>query len=155
MLTDIYILASERSIAVAKKFITTWLSGFNESASEYSFPQYSSKPEAVYSSVDKLLNILMKASNEPHSIYWNNPKNDSVRSGMLFFTFDGAMIAGLSVATEDAKEIVQYMKELADTIGGQFGYKAFEEPPPETVTEFIELTKAMPGPKLIKGSIIV
>lgn len=154
-MTDVYVLASERSTAIAKRFIDTWVSDFDETASEYEFPQYSDKPFVVYSSPTELIQKLVEVSNEPHSIYWNNPKSDILMNGMLFFTKDGAMIAGVTVNTDDFEEIARYLKELSKIVGGRFGYAVFEEPPVETVKEFIDAVKAMPTPKLFEGSLIV
>jgi len=95
MLTDLYVLASERSTLVAKHFKDTWLADFDEAASEYEFPQYADEPLVVYSSATDLIEKLIKNPNETHSIYCNNPRKDSVSSGMLFFTSDGSIIVGI------------------------------------------------------------
>ncbi len=155
MVIDLYVLTSERSTAVAKQFINNWLVDFNESASEYEFPQYSVKPTVIFSSVVELIEKLIANPNEPHSIYWSNPKQETLRSGMLFFTNDGAMIAGVTLAEDDVLEIAHYLQELGKTVGGQFGYTTFEEPPPETIGEFIDKVKASSPPKLFKGSLVV
>ncbi len=154
MLIDIYVLASERSNEIFDLFINSWMRGFIEVADEYEFPQYSEKPQAVYSTYKKLVNKLMDAPQEPHSIYWRAPNKDIVKGGMVFFTSDCAMIVGVSIDSTDMKQISRYLKKIADTVGGSAGYCAFEEPPPETVKEFLDAVMLSNYPKLIDGQIV-
>ena len=153
MLTDLYVLASERSTLVAKNFKNIWLADFDEAASEYEFPQYTDEPLGVYSSATDLIEKLIKNPNEPYSIYWNNPQNGSVSNGMLFFTSDGRLIIGISVKTDKPGEIANYLQKLSKAVHGKFGYSAFEEPPPDTVQDFVDLVKASALPKIVEGSL--
>jgi hypothetical protein len=52
---------------------------------------------------------------------------------MLFFTADGGVVAGLTVADADARRA---LAELAETVGAHDGYATFEQPPPDTVADF-------------------
>ena len=154
MLLDIYVLAAERSKEIFDHFTNSWLRGFIEVANEYEFPQYSGKPEAVYSTFRELVDRLINAPQEPHSIYWRAANGGAVRSGMVFFTLDGKMIVGLSIDSDDAKQISHYLQELADTVGGSAGYSALEEPPPETLEDFLDAVARASSPKLNEGQII-
>ncbi|MCB0374398.1 MAG: hypothetical protein KDD04_00610 [Sinomicrobium sp.] len=157
---DLYVLTLERSNEIASEFINTWLANFSELASEYEFPQYSSKPNFIFSSAVELIEQLVANPNEPHAIYWknpnfwNNPKAEILKTGMLFFTEDGAMIAGLTLVLTETLEIARYLQELGKTIWGNFGYTTFEEPPPITVKEFIRNVNVASSPKLFEGSLI-
>ena len=153
MLIDLYVLASERSALVAENFKSAWLADFDEAATEYEFPQHVDEPLAVYSSVADLIGKLIANPNEAYSIYWNNPRNGPVSNGMLFFTSDGSLIIGISVTTDESGETAKYLKELSKTVDGKFGYAIFEEAPPGTVQDFINLVKALPAPKIVEGSL--
>ena len=85
MFVDIHVLASERSTVMAQRFIDIWLANFNEAAIEYEFPKYSDQPLAVFLSATDLIKKLIETPEEPHSIYWNNPKDNIIRSGAFCF----------------------------------------------------------------------
>ncbi|QRK10992.1 hypothetical protein JQX13_13525 [Archangium violaceum] len=153
-MTDIYILAAERSFEAASRFMDEWTQGFEPAASEYEFPQHADKPAFVYSSAVDLIKTLVKTPAEPHGLYWNNPARGNVRTAMLFFTTDGAMIAGLSVEGDQPPFLEETLRRLALTVSGREGYCAFETPPPDTLREFVDNARQAPPPKLINSVLV-
>jgi len=153
MSIDLYVLAPERSEKVAQRFLETWLTGSVESASDYEFPQYSNEPSARYRSAAALIAKLIEQPHEPHAIYWQNPTDERVANGMLFFTSDGGMIVGLTIRTDDQAEAADFLLRLAATVNGQFGYMAFEQPPPDTIREFMAAVERSPWPRIVNGSV--
>ena len=149
MLQDIYVLAKERSVQYAHRFIDAWAKGFEEVAIEYEFPQYSDEPKSVYLNPKDLIEQLVQDPKEPHAIYWHNPQNSIVSSAMLFFTIDGGMIAGLSVKTENVQELENYLQDLAGAVEGELGAVFYEEPPPDSVKEFKRRVILSTVPKLL------
>ena len=112
-LLDLYALAGERSHEVVRRFRDRWLTSFEPSAAEYEFPQYSDRPGAVYSSPWELIDRLVAAPDQPHSLYWRNRRSAHELHAMLFFTTDGGLIAGLTVATADPNRAGATLRRLA------------------------------------------
>ena len=135
-LYDLYALADGRSHEVVRRFRDRWLTDCEPAADEYEFPQYSDRPDAVYSSPWELVDRLIAAPEQPHSLYWTNRRRGYERNAMLFFTTDRGLIAGLTVATEDPDRAGATLRRLAESIGARFGYATWEEPPPDTTFEF-------------------
>jgi hypothetical protein len=133
---DLYALAGERSHDVVRRFRDRWLTSFEPSAAEYEFPQYSDRPDAVYSSPWELIDRLLAAPEQPHSLYWRNPRPGHELHAMLFFTTDGGLIAGLTVATADPDRARTTLRRLAQSVDARYGYATWEEPPPDTASGF-------------------
>ncbi len=55
---------------------------------------------------------------------------------MLFFTSDGGLISGLTVATEDPELAGTTLRQLAESVDARYGYATWEQPPPDTALEF-------------------
>ncbi|HET8741808.1 MAG TPA: hypothetical protein VFM41_04245 [Gaiella sp.] len=100
------------------------------------FPQYSDRPDAVYGSPWQLIDQLLAQPTQPHSLYWRNPRPGHVLHAMLFFTTDGGLIAGLTVATEDPERAGTTLRQLARSVDGRYGYATWEQPPPDTAFDF-------------------
>jgi hypothetical protein len=99
-------------------------------------PQYSDRPEAVYGSPWQLIDQLLAQPTEPHLLYWRNPRLEHVLHAMLCFTTDGGLIAGLTVATEDPDFAGATLFQLAQSVDARYGYATWEQPPPDTASEF-------------------
>src|SRR5262249_27578188 len=134
--SDLYVLAGARSREVVERFRERWLAGFEESEVDYVFPQFADEPEAVYASPWDLINRLLAEPNQPRSFYWRNPRPGHVLHAMLFFTTDGGLIAGLTVDTDDPVVAGTTLRHLAESIDGRYGYAKWEQPPPDTASEF-------------------
>ena len=109
---------------------------FEPSAAEYEFPQYSDRPDAVYCSPWELIDRLVAAPDQPHSLYWRNRRSAHELHAMLFFTTDGGLIAGLTVATADPNRAGATLRRLAQSVDAHYGYATWEQPPPDTTSEF-------------------
>jgi hypothetical protein len=110
--------------------------GFEKSEVDYVFPQYSDRPDAVYGSPWQLIDRLLAEPTQPHSLYWRNPRLGHVLHAMLFFTTDGGLIAGLTVATEDPDLAARTLRQLARSVDARYGYATWEQPAPDTAFEF-------------------
>jgi hypothetical protein len=55
---------------------------------------------------------------------------------MLYFTTDGGLIAGLTVATSDLDLAGTTLRHLAETVDARYGYATWEQPPPDSAAEF-------------------
>lgn|SRR5262249_14405856 len=110
--------------------------GFEESAIEYEFPRFADRPDAVYNSPWELIERLLAEPSQPHSLYWMNPRGGHVLHGMLFFTADAGLIAGLTVSTEDLDVAEKTLRELAQSVDARYGYALGDSPPPDTASEF-------------------
>ena len=146
---DLYALAGERSHQVMRRFRDQWLTGFEESADEYEFPQYSVRPDAVYGSPWQLIDRLLAEPTQPHSLYWRNPRPGYVLHAMLFFTTDGGLIVGLTVTTEDPDLAATTLRLLAKSVDARYSYSAWEQPPPDTASEFEAKARRAEDPRLL------
>jgi hypothetical protein len=144
---DLYALAGERSREVVGRFREHWLAGFEDSEVDYMFPRFADEPEAVYASPWDLIDRLLAEPTQPHSVYWRNPRPAHVLHAMLFFTTDGGLIAGLTVDTHDPVVAGNTLRHLAESVDGRYGYAKWEQPPPDTMSEFVaeaRATKVLP-----------
>lgn len=128
---DIYTLAPERTAAVIHKFLGQFVPLRVQSEVEYSLPQFSDIPVTVLETADELIQHCVAHSTESHAIYWRNLKEIDPAHAVAFFTADGALIMGLSVAAEPAA----WLRKLQEAVGGTNSCVMFEEPPPETVED--------------------
>jgi hypothetical protein len=133
---DLYALAGDRSHEVVAHFRERWLGGFEASEDDYVFPQFTDEPEAVYTSPWELIDRLLAEPTQPHSLYWRNPRPGHVLHAMLFFTSDNGLIAGLTVDTDDPNIAGATLRQLADSVDARYGYAKWEQPPPDTASEF-------------------
>ena len=147
---DVYVLAPERSAAVVQRFRAAWLGGFEPAAEEYEVPQYADEPEAVFATPEEAIEWLLARPDEPHALYWHGPRGGEVANGMLFFTEDGGLIAGLSVR-EEGPALAGRLRSLADSVGAGYGYVVFEAAPPATAEEFRRAAAASDPPRLVDG----
>jgi hypothetical protein len=133
---DLYALAGERSYEVVKRFRDRWLTSLEPAAEEHEFPRYSDRPDAVYMSPWELIDRLLAAPEQPHSLYWSNRGPGEELHAMLFFTTDGGLIAGLTVQTDDPARATTTLRQLAQSVDARYGYATGEQPPPDTTSEF-------------------
>jgi hypothetical protein len=96
-------------------------------------PRYSDRPDTVYSSPWELIHRLLA---EPEQPYWSNRGLGYELHGMLFFTTDDGLIAGLTVAAEHPNRAGTILCPLAESVDASYGYATWEQPPPETTSEF-------------------
>ncbi len=141
---DIYIAVKTRYKQKGIDFLNHFLSQREESADEYEFPQYTSKTEIEFDSVDDLMNYLETDKNAEYNLYWRSTDNSNPnKHGMLFYTKDEAIIFGISrdadiggnSNTENEDECLNLMKEYFQT---DIGYITYEDTPSDSYNEFIE-----------------
>ena len=141
---DIYIAVKTRYKQKGIDFLNHFLPQREESADEYEFPQYSSKKEIEFDSVDDLMIYLETDKNAEYNLYWRSIDDSNPnKHGMLFYTKDEAIIFGISrdadiggnLNTENEDECLKLMKEYFQT---DIGYITYEDTPTDTYNEFIE-----------------
>jgi hypothetical protein len=136
---DVYALAGQRTRAVVRRFRDRWLTGLEETETDYHFPEFCDRPSAVYRSAWELIDRLLVESEQQRSIYWSrNPRPDeALLSAHLFFTRDEGLIAGLTVWAENPARARATLYELAESVDARYGFVTAEEPPPyDTVSDF-------------------
>lgn len=131
---DVYVLARQRSGAVANHFLDTFVQHREQSAGDYGLPQYETEPAIVLESAAEAIHYCDSHPNEAQSIYFRNLGAGPAHA-MLFFTQDGGLILGLSVERCEDEWFVR-LKEFA---GSEIGYISFESPPPATAAEFRQM----------------
>ena len=73
-----------------------------------------------------------------------------VLHAMLFFTADGGLITGLTVATEEPDLAGTTLRQRAQSVDARYGFATWEQPPPHTAFEFIaHARKAASLPRLL------
>ena len=120
------------------------------SPGEYPYPEFDNTPTDVFATPDELIRRLEKDTSQGYSIYWNVAGSDRPEQAMLFFTTDGAMIAGLGgprTAPADA------LSEMQQVVNGEFGYVTSGTCPPQSTEEFISLCKHSTLPHLYHGEL--
>ncbi len=150
---DVYVLAGDRSGTTVQRFLRQFAEGLEKAAPEYPMPQYADMPTKVYLHLAELVAYLVQASREVYSVYFcRNGTGEAVRNAVLQFTSDGRLIVGLTVYASDTSELGAYLKELSVTVEGSYGYWTFEEPPPSSAVQFIEVVRQADQPKLVPES---
>jgi hypothetical protein len=142
--SDIYIAVKTRYKQKGIDFLNHFLPKRVESADEYEFPQYSSKTEIEFDSVEDLMNYLETDKNAEYNLYWRSIDDSNPnKHGMLFYTKDEAIIFGISrdadiggnLNTENEDECLKLMKEYFQT---DIGYITYEDTPTDSYNEFGE-----------------
>ncbi len=173
-LTDIYVLASKRSRSLVEKFQSVWMVGFVESADEYYWPSAANydqeKPTEIFHTAAPLLKKLLENPTEEYGIYWRNERDEMLTHGMMFFTSDGGLIMGLSLAyeisldgvlelgtMESPSPLTKTFVQLAESVEAKFGYTLVEQPPAFSKTEeFIAESQTYAlAPRLVDGVLIL
>lgn len=149
---EIYVLCKNRSKESAISFLDQFLPNRKPCAQDYHYPQYVDEPEYIYEDSDPLLEALEKDTDSSYSLYWNTINNPEIRMGMLFFTKDGFMIAGLVIGMTNVEK---WFEKLADQVSGKYGYAHSEGPPPDDSKVFIKYAKNSDFTRLVDGKVIV
>jgi hypothetical protein len=133
---DVYALAPARTAEAVERFLVRFAPSREPAAAEYEVPRYADSPAAVFRSARELIAHCVRHSAEPHAVYWRRLGNGDPANAMAFFTADGGLILGLSVAADPER----WLAELLAATGGAAGRVGFEEPPPDTAGEFAAWT---------------
>ncbi len=148
--TEIYVLCESRSAQLAKCFLDVCLPSRNPLADEYPFPEYVDEPSDTFQTSEELMRRLEKDEHESYSIYWDAASNDGNRQAMLFYTEDGAMIAGIGGPNVGLDETLLY---VAKQVNGRFGYITSGSCPPETIEAFIDICRKSTLTNLFEGQL--
>lgn len=132
---EIYVLCGSRSKRLADVFLDAYLPHRTCVASEFPYPEYSNNPKFIFSAPDKLLEQLETDPGQSYSLYWDSNNSGEISQAMLFYTIDGAMIAGLAGTIQSPGNAIL---NLASVVNGRYGYMTSEECPPDTKADFIE-----------------
>lgn len=132
---DVYVLCADRSSVSFDKFRSAFLTGSKESAGEYEFPHFAKTKEFITKDLSVILEKLYFEKEEDYAIYWRVNLDGGITSAMMFFTDDGYVIYGLTVAEDNAENMLEKLKKL---FFSEIGGIAFEQPPPLNSKEFIE-----------------
>lgn len=145
---EYYVLCNERSLPAAEKFLDYFLPDRKTISDEFPFPEFVDSPTIVFKNVRDLIRRLVKEPDESYSIYWEPYDQSNNRQAMLFFTTDGQLIAGVADANKNPGK---FLKEIADQVGGRFGYFTLDSNPPESAAEFKQLCRNSTENSLIDG----
>ena len=128
---DVYVLCSERTEALAERFLAEWAPNRTPTAVEYEIPQYSDTYTHLFEDAGDLIRFLESNAAETQAVYWESGRDDEIERVMVFFTSDGGMVAGLSISDWDRprEEIARIFFALAGSVGARFGYVTAEEAP--------------------------
>lgn len=93
---------------------------------------------------------LIAEQDQPYGIYWRNPDEQAEPAcAMVFFTNDGELIVGISDRVRRAvfnrddeqaetQRAARRLRELAGSMGADYGVILLESPPPDTVASFVQ-----------------
>ncbi|MEZ5987332.1 MAG: hypothetical protein R3B94_15405 [Hyphomonas sp.] len=136
MQKEVYALSTRRAAIDVQKFLDDFLPHRRELAGEYPVPQYSEKPNYVFSYVGDLLSFLESHQTDSYSVYWEATDSVSpIEQAMAFFTTDGYLIYGVVV---DEALAAEYSRTLKVYLGAAVGVIDEEHVPPDTGAEFIQ-----------------
>ncbi len=133
---DVYALCADRSPVSFEKFQSSYLIGAEKSADEYEFPRFAETKEFITEDLSVILEKLFFEKEEEYAIYWHISLYGPISSAMMFFTNDGYVIYGLTVAENQA---IEKLEDLKKEFSCEFGGITFEQPPPLNSEEFIEV----------------
>ena len=131
--TEVYVLCDSRSANIAMRFLNACLPSRRQLAEEYPFPEFVDDPVQTFQTPEDLMQRLEQDENESYSIYWDAENADGPRQAMLFYTEDGAMIAGVGGPESSLDKTIAF---IAEQVRGRFGFVTSGSCPPETVDEF-------------------
>jgi len=126
----VYVLARERSVAEANRFLAAFAPRGRAAADEYESPEYSDQPTVVFSTATEAIQYCGAHPDAGHRFYFDG--GDGPAHAMPFFTSDGGLILGLSILA-DAEQLFAQLKAHA---GSEIGYITVEDPPCEPASEF-------------------
>jgi hypothetical protein len=157
---DLYVLAPHRTEEAVRQFLDAVLPNREATADEYEFPEYSNLPEQVFREPAAAIRYAVAHRDERKRIGFHNAGDGEPAHAMVFFTGDGGMILGVSLAARqdererEAAEIAGWLARLCSLTGARWGYALHESPPSyETIETFLKDSGAASDPKIVDGVI--
>lgn len=153
---DVYVIVEDRSLENIENFISKWVGiKYVESAESYDFPYLCDHPNCIDLNLSDLIIILIKNREAQCHLYWNriqSEKLNPIQSVMLFFNVDETITFGLGVEVDSVnyyEESKKYLELLASTMDAKYGFVSAEQPPPDTMIQFIATAQLSDMPKLL------
>lgn len=141
---DIYVLAKDRSAQTAQRFLNEYLP-----KRRFSHDQYECYPWDGQEETDVLLETeyaLLEYMEQQDNLAVNlafYPLSRPVflRVALLYYLNDGGMICCLNVYQDHREEAV-LLNDLKHFLDSDFGFITYHAPPPNSIEDFIEWSKA-------------
>jgi len=149
---EAYVSVHARTTEMATRFLDYFLPRRTQAADEYEYPQFSASPEQIFRTAEETMAALAIDRSRSYALYWNRIGDGDPKQGMLFYTEDDGLIAGLASANPDP---VALLREMAAVTGGRFGYTTADERPPESMRDFRLRSRVAQTPRLVDGTVIV
>jgi hypothetical protein len=147
---EVYVLCRNRSTVVGLEFLDAFVPSRKPVADEFLYPEFGAGPQTFYHTPDEVMRRLEAEPQESYSIYWDGGDSGYALQGMLFYTEDGAMVAGLVTAGTNYSEP---LLDVTNIVGGRFGFITSENRPPDTQTQFISTCRDSVLTSLVDGQI--
>ena len=151
-LVEIYVLCENRTQSLALKFLDGFAENRTNTAEDFPFPEYVDEPDIIYTKDTEVMAALEKQPSESYSLYWDTTSESAIKNAMLFYTEDGGLVAGVAVKDSDHEK---WINKLAKVVNGAYGYVSFENVPPDTKGEFIELCNSSDQIKMVGGKVMI
>jgi len=119
-------------------------------ADEYPFPEYVDNPSDMFRIPEELVQRLEINEQEGYSIYWDSNLEDGPRQAMLFYTEDGAMIAGIGGPNAELNETLENVAKL---VKGRYGFITSGSCTPEIREAFINICRESTLVNLFEGQL--
>ena len=130
--SDIYVLAPERTASLVWRFLEAFAPKREFSADDFTV-HHANGGEQSFTSCDAAIEFCSSALDSSVSLYWRSlaPPPDHV---MAFFLSDGYLLLGISTTENEAHSEFARLQHFCGS--ASCGYITFEEPPPDTASEF-------------------
>ena len=136
---DIYVLAPSRTVSAIMAFLDRFAPVREVTASEYEIPQYADSPHTIFRTAHEVVDYCCRHPAETQAIYWRRIGEGDPVFAMVFFTSDGQLVLGLSIAGDTEQS---FLAELRAHAGSEIGYITAESPPPDTAAEFRRIAQS-------------
>ena len=133
-LYDIYVLSGERSASALDRFFIRFAPRREEAADNFAVQDAALGFEQVFDNSTTALAYCFAHSSASAGFYWHCLSSPP-KQAMAFFTKDGGLIFGLSTSEFDSAKALAELRAFVTGVAP--GYICFEQPPPETITEFL------------------
>lgn len=138
---DCYILTEKRNGLELINFLNYFIPNNEISTDEFEIPQYGNGITQSFDNSQNLISHLVDSVEEPYYLYYRNLEKSDIIGAMCYFTKDCGMIFGLSTETKYPNTTIEdeAFKNLKSYFNSSLGYITYENPPPNTHTEFLEI----------------
>jgi nuclear transport factor 2 (NTF2) superfamily protein len=137
---DCYVLTPKRTSPFLISFLDHFLRQREAYATQFEVPQQADPPEHIFNTAEELIAYLVSHPTEVHAIYWQNNEPSPIRAGMLLFTSDGQVIAGLTCETHypDRSMERHYLMQLEAFCDSTIGLIEYDTPAAKDTGTFLQ-----------------